>query len=54
MVLAVKNLPGNAGDIRDVNLIPGSGRSPRREPGNSLRILPEKSHGEKSLAGYSS
>ena len=23
----VKNLPANAGDIRDVGLIPGSGRS---------------------------
>ena len=39
MVLAVKNMSGNAGDIRDVNLIPGSGRSPRREHGNTLRIL---------------
>ena len=25
----VKNLPANAGDTRDVDLIPGSGRSPR-------------------------
>ena len=24
----VKNLPANAGDTRDVSLIPGSGRSP--------------------------
>ena len=28
MVLVIKNLPANAGDIRDVGLIPGSGRSP--------------------------
>ena len=27
-VLGVKNLPANAGDIRDAVLIPGSGRSP--------------------------
>ena len=27
-VLEVKNLPANAGDINDVGLIPGSGRSP--------------------------
>ena len=27
MALEVKNLPANAGDIRDVGLIPGSGRS---------------------------
>ena len=26
----VKNPPANAGDIGDVGLIPGSGRSPRR------------------------
>ena len=26
--LVVKNLPGNAGDIRDMSLIPGFGRSP--------------------------
>ena len=28
LVLMVKKLPANAGDIRDVVLIPGSGRSP--------------------------
>ena len=27
MALVVKNLPANAGDIRDTGLIPGSGRS---------------------------
>ena len=28
VALVVKYLPANAGDIRDVNLIPGFGRSP--------------------------
>ena len=28
MVLVVKNLPANAGDVRDTALIPGLGRSP--------------------------
>ena len=28
VVLVVKNLPANAGDIREVGSIPGSGRSP--------------------------
>ena len=28
MVLVVKNLLTNVGDLRDVGLIPGSGRSP--------------------------
>ena len=28
MALVVKNLPANAGDVRKVGLIPGSGRSP--------------------------
>ena len=33
----VKNTPANAGDIRDVGLIPGSGRSPGGGHGNSLQ-----------------
>ena len=28
MVLVVKNLPANAGDVKDMGLIPRSGRSP--------------------------
>ena len=35
----VKNLPDNAGDIRDVGLIPGSGRSPGEGNGNPLQYL---------------
>ena len=35
MVLIVKNLPVNAGDIRDSGLIPGLGRTPEGEHGNS-------------------
>ena len=35
----IKNLPTNAGDIRDVGLIPGSGRSPGGENGNPLQYL---------------
>ena len=31
VVLVVKILPANAGDIKDAGLIPGSGRSPREE-----------------------
>ena len=31
-----KNLPPNAGDIRDTNSIPGSGRSPEGRNGNPL------------------
>ena len=33
----VKNLPADAGDIRDVSSAPGSGRSPGGEPGNPLQ-----------------
>ena len=32
----VKNLPANAGDTGDAGSIPGSGRSPEGESGNSL------------------
>ena len=43
----VKNLPANAGDIRDMDLIPGLGRSPGEV------FLPGESHGRRSLVGYS-
>ena len=58
MMLVVKNLPANAGDIRDVGLIPGSGRSPgegiwRRKWQPTPVFLPRESHGQRSLVGYS-
>ena len=37
VAFVVKNLPNNAGDIRDLGLIPGSGRSPGRGHGNPLQ-----------------
>ena len=37
VVLVVKNLPANAGDIRDSGLIPGSKRSPGEENGYALQ-----------------
>ena len=37
MVLVVKNPPANAGGIRDVGSIPGSGRSPKEGMGNTLQ-----------------
>ena len=37
VALVVKNLPGNAGDTRDVGFIPGSARSPGRGNGNPLQ-----------------
>ena len=37
MVLAVKNPPAKAGDIRDVGSIPASGRSPGGGDGNPLQ-----------------
>ena len=36
MVLVVKNLPTSTGDIRDMGLIPGSGRSPGGGYGDPL------------------
>ena len=33
-MLVVKNLPANAGDIRDMGLIPGLGKSPGKGHGN--------------------
>ena len=37
VVLVVKNLPANAGDVRDMSLIFGSGGSPGGGPGNPLQ-----------------
>ena len=37
VVLVVKNLPANAGDVRDMSLIPASGRSPGGGNGNPLQ-----------------
>ena len=34
----VKNLPANAGDMREMGSIPVSGRSPGGEPGNTLQF----------------
>ena len=36
-ISVVKNLPADAGDTRDMALIPGSGRSPGEENGNPLQ-----------------
>ena len=54
MTLGVKNLPASAGDVRDVGLIPGSGRLPwRRAWQPTPGFLPGESHGQRSLVGYS-
>ena len=49
----LKNLPANAGDAGGAGLIPGSGRSLGEGNGNPLIVLPGKSHGQRSLLGYS-
>ena len=37
VALVLKNVTANAGDIRDVGLMPGSGRLPREGNGNPLQ-----------------
>ena len=54
VVLAVKNLPANAGDIRDMGLIPELGRSLGGRAWQPTAVfLPGESHGQRSLVGYS-
>ena len=55
VALVVKNLPANAGDVREVGLIPGLGRSPGEDNGNPLQYpcLENPSHGQRSLVGHS-
>ena len=51
----VKDLPVNAEGIRDVGSISGSGRPPRiRKWQHTSVFLPEESHRQRSLVGYSS
>ena len=51
----VKNLPASAGHTRDKDSVPGSGRPPwRRKWQPTPVLLPGKSHGQRSLVGYSS
>ena len=53
MVLMVKNLPVNAGDIRDVGSIPGLERSPGGGHGNPLQYSCLQNPMYRSLVGYS-
>ena len=54
VALVVKNPPVNAGDIRDVGSLPGSGRSPGGGNGNQFQYsCLENPHGQRSLEGYS-
>ena len=51
MVRVVRNLPANAGDIKDSGLIPRSGRYGE---GNSVQYSSlENPHEQRSLMGYS-
>ena len=52
-MLVVKNLPANAGDLRDVGLIPGSGRSLGRGHGNPLQYSCLENPMDRELVGYS-
>ena len=47
----VKNPPANAGDSRDVGLIPGSGRCPGVGNGNPLQYSCLENHGQRGLLG---
>ena len=52
VALVVKNLPASAGDIRNTNSFPGSGRSPGGGNDNPV-FLPGESREQRSLKGYS-
>ena len=54
VVLVVKNPPLSAGDIRDAGFDPWVGKIPWRRKWQPTPVfLPGKSHGQRSLAGYS-
>ena len=49
----VKNLPANAGNLRYMGLIPGSGRSLEEGTAATPVFLLREFHGQNSLVGYS-
>ena len=53
VILVIKNLPVNAGDIRDVGSISGSGRSTGGGQGNPLQYCCLENPMDRILAGYS-
>jgi len=54
VALVVENLPANVGGERVAGSVPGLGRCPGGEHGNStLAFLPGESQGQRSLTGYS-
>ena len=57
VALVVKNLPANAGDVRDLDSIPGSGRSPGEVNGSPLQYSCQENPTDRSawqatVAGY--
>ena len=54
VVLVAKNLPANAGDVRDAGSIPGFRKIPWRRAWHPTPVfLPGESHGQRSLVEYS-
>ena len=51
VVLALKNPPTKAGDMKDASSMPGLGRSPEEGHGTPV-FLPGEPHGQRSLVGY--
>ena len=49
VALVVKNPPAKAGDVRDVRLVPGSGRSPGGGHGNPLQYQNPTDRGASGL-----
>ena len=52
VMLVVKNLPANAGDMKDSGLIPGTRRYPGERNGNSLQYSLLENYMERTLVSY--
>ena len=53
MTIVVKNMPDNAGDVRDTGSTPGSERPPGGGHSIPPSILAGEAYAQRSLAGYS-
>ena len=52
-MLVVKNLPANAGDLKDAGSIPGQEDPLEEDMTIHTTVLAREIHGQKSLVGYS-
>ena len=52
MVLVVKNIPANAGDVRNMGLISGLGKFPGESMATHSVFMPGETHGQRQAPAH--